>query len=200
MPTYRWNTTSGESKPYDFYQLPKHFRKGPVRKAYIQTVMYEHKSAIANLPTIFKINEEELEPRHFCPSAAYYKRDPYGKPGDEDTELPIRMRDEPKYTWQKCTFNDPEPETSEISDVGFDFPEALNWISPKVKTLIKKLCEPIPDDFNAELTENVMYMLVVNETLTTKLPDGGMKSQVGRSAVVFVLTRFNVLKILHFVV
>uniref|UniRef100_H2Z858 Uncharacterized protein n=1 Tax=Ciona savignyi TaxID=51511 RepID=H2Z858_CIOSA len=32
----RWNTKTGESKPFDFFDLPKQFRKGIVRKAHIQ--------------------------------------------------------------------------------------------------------------------------------------------------------------------
>jgi len=175
----RWNTSSGESKPFEFYSLPKHFMKGSVRRAHLQTVLYEHKNAIANLHAIFNLDQQTpLQLHCFCPAVAYVKKDPYAKPGDEDTGLPIRSRDEPKYSWQSWSFNNPEPQTSTSKDLGFEFPPDIAWISPKVKTLIKKLCEPIPDDFNPETTPNVMYMLVISETLPVKLQEPAMRSQV----------------------
>lgn len=176
----RWNTNSGEATPFDFYTLPKHFVKGVVRKAWVQTQMYEHKSAIANLHELTRTAGDEMGVEHFCPGIAYLKRDPYAQPGEDNpSELPVRLRDQPKYSWQGWSFNNPTPDSSTSQDLGFDFPEELSWISPKVKTLIKKLSEPIQEDFNPETTCNVMYMLVVQETLSPRLlEDGGMKSQV----------------------
>nr|CAB3262746.1 uncharacterized protein LOC100182645 [Phallusia mammillata] len=170
----RWNTKSGESRPFDFFDLPKQFRKGIVRKAHIQTVLYEHKPSIANLPSTLN-STGTLEKEDFCPAFVYVKKDPYAKDsseGDEST-APVRARDEPKFSWQRWVV-----QSSDCSELGFEFPAELKWIHPKVKTLIKKLCHPIPDDFDPASTANLMYLLVLNDTTSDSLSDIGNTSQI----------------------
>ena len=110
----------------------------------------------------------------------FSNRDPYRKQGDgSDSDLPIRMRNEPKYMWKKWSFNKTE-QPCKPTELGPTIPAELSWISPVVRLLIRKLCEPLDDEFTPENTENVMYMLVVEETISPKLPDTkGFKSQVG---------------------
>jgi len=168
----RWNTLTGESKPYDFFSLPQQFIKGTVRKTYMQTVLYHHKNSINSIGDDIKLTQ-------LCPPVVYHKRDPYRKQGDgSDSDLPIRMRNEPKYMWKKWSFNKTE-QPCKPTELGPTIPAELSWISPVVRLLIRKLCEPLDDEFTPENTENVMYMLVVEETISPKLPDTkGFKSQV----------------------
>ena len=170
---FSWNTKCGEYKPFDFFELPKQFTKGIVRKMHMQTVLYEHKSDILHL-------KKRLSPagsftkENMCPKYVYVKKDPYRRdPGAADEDAPKRMRDEPKFSWQSW-----ELSSGECTERGFDFPDELKWINPKVKILIKKLTTPIPDDFDTKTTENVMYLLVVNDTTSKLLQDQGNCSQI----------------------
>ncbi|XP_078484956.1 uncharacterized protein LOC144744359 [Ciona intestinalis] len=167
----RWNTKSGESKPFDFFDLPKQFRKGIVRKAHIQTVLYEHKAEITNLPAVLNVTTS-VEKEDFCPNFLYVKKDPYAQKEDSETNL-VRLRDDPKFSWQRWGI-----QGGDCDDLGFEFPAELKWIDPKVKTLIKKLCEPISDDFNPQTTKNVMYLFVVTETTSPRLTVMGNTSQI----------------------
>lgn len=169
----RWNTKTGESKPFDFFSLPKQFRNGPVRKIYVQTSLYERKASIVNLPYVLKA-AGPLENDDFCPAFTYLKKDPYAMRDSSDGDSPpVRARDEPKFTWQRWSV-----QNDEFSELGSDFPAELKWIDPKVKTLIKKLCHPISDDFSVSATENVMYLFVLNDTTSPTLTEAGNRSQV----------------------
>ncbi|CAK8689423.1 unnamed protein product [Clavelina lepadiformis] len=169
----RWNTKSGESKPFDFFDLPKQFRKGIVRKAHMQTLLYEHKASIINLPKTVNATGT-LTKEDLCPSFVYVKKDPYAKDASEaDESTPVRARDEPKFSWQRWTV-----QGGDCTELGFEFPIELKWINPKVKTLIKKLCHPVSDDFHPENTNNLMYLLVVNDTTSETLSEVGNCSQI----------------------
>ena len=63
----RWNTLTGESKPYDFFSLPQQFIKGSVRKTYMQTVLYHHKNSISSIGDDIKLTQ-------LCPPVVYHKR------------------------------------------------------------------------------------------------------------------------------
>ena len=144
-----------------------------MRKMHIQTVLYEHKADILHLGQ--RINPSGIPtPGDFCPKYVYVKKDPYRKDANaSDENLPVRLRDEPKFSWQSWDLI-----SGECSDRGFEFPSELKWIDPKVKILIKKLTEPIPDDFDPDKMENVMYLLVVQDTTSKLLSDLGNCSQI----------------------
>ena len=170
---FRWNTQCGECKPFDFFEMPKPFMKGIVRKMHVQTVLFEHKADILHLGGRFD-HEGTLTKEDVCPKYVYVKKDPYRKdPDATDEEAPVRLRDEPKFSWQSWDIH-----TNECSDRGFEFPSELKWINPKVKILIKKLTTPIPDDFDPEKMENIMYLIVVNDTTSKLLQDQGNCSQI----------------------
>ena len=85
--------------------------------------------------------------------------------------------------WKKWSFNKNE-QPCKPTELGPNIPEELSWVSPVVRLLIRKLCEPLDEEFTPENTENVMYMLVVEETISPKLPDTkGFKSQVENNKV-----------------
>ena len=107
------------------------------------------------------LNTAELSKEDMSPPFVYVKKDPY-------SSTDLRPRNEPKFEWQRWTVH-----ANESQNIGTDFPSELKWINPKVKTLLKKLCNPINDDYNLESTENVMYLFVVNETTSERLSETG---------------------------
>lgn len=107
------------------------------------------------------LNTTALSKDDLAPQFVYVKKDPY-------TNKEIRPRNEPKFQWERWTVH-----ANESQNIGTDFPSELKWINPKVKTLLKKLCNPIEDGYNLEDTENVMYLFVVNETTSNRLSQTG---------------------------
>lgn len=140
---------------------------------HMQTVLYEHKADVQHLKERLAPSSE-LTKEAFSPKYVYVKKDPYRRDPDvADEDAPKRLRDEPKFSWQSWDLS-----TDECTERGFEFPEELKWINPKVKILIKKLTTPIADDFNTKNCENVMYLLVVNDTTSRLLQDQGNCSQI----------------------
>lgn len=139
----------------------------------METLLFEHKPQIKDIPQRFdKTTVDEITKEDFCPLHIYGKRDPYAKTND-DKDAVVRQRDEPKFIWQRWDMT-----TNERNDEGTVLPSSLKWINPKVRTLIRKLCQPLPNDFHPENTTNVMYLLVLNETTSTALPESGNISQI----------------------
>jgi len=170
----RWNTPCGEADDYDFYSLPANFVKGSVRKAYMQTVLWSHRQAIKSM---FSCDDNLSD---FCPPFLYHKHSPYRKVGEgSESQLPVRLRNEPHYMWKKWSFNNSES-TQSAQLESEQLPEELSWISPKVRLLIRKLCEPIEEEFSPDFSENVMYMLVVDDSFckTVQYAEKGFKSKV----------------------
>jgi len=174
MHIFRWNTNGGDCKPFDFFELPKPFLKGIVRKMHVQTVLFEHKADILHLSERFE-HEGPPTKEDVCPKFIYVKKDPYRKDPDagEEDPHPVRLRDEPKFSWQSWDIH-----TNQGTERGFEFPSELKWINPKVKILIKKLTTPISDDFDPERMENLMYLIVVNDTTSKLLQEQGNCSQI----------------------
>jgi len=168
----RWNTPCGAADDFDFYSLPAHFIKGSVRKAHMQTVLWSQRQAIESVNPDNNLGD-------FCPSFLYHKHSPYRKEGEgNESQLPVRMRNEPHYVWKKWSFNNSESNQSTQLE-GEQLPQELSWISPMVRLLIRKLCEPIDRGFSPDASENVMYMLVVHSTSEPSQPgEKGFKSQV----------------------
>ena len=170
---FRWNTKSGEAEPFDFFKLEKHFRKGSVRKAYIQTILYEHKVVLRSLKS--RLRKNILDKEDFVPRCIYGKKDPFatGQGNGEDNVPVVRPRDEPKFKWQKWTMLD-----KSCAEMGPEFPPELKWVEPKVKTLLRKLCEPLDVSFTPYESQNTMYILVVKETTSDVLSEIGSESQI----------------------
>nr|XP_039263348.1 uncharacterized protein LOC120339317 [Styela clava]XP_039263350.1 uncharacterized protein LOC120339317 [Styela clava] len=169
----RWNTSSGEVEPFDFYKLEKHFRKGNVRKAYVQTLLYEHKVVLENFRQ--RLKKDAVDSEDFAPKCIYGKKDPFADKqaaGDEDVP-PIRPRDEPKFKWQRWAMLEEQHDV-----LGPEFPPELKWIDPKVKTLLRKLCEPLNVNFSPYETPSSMYILVIKETTSETLSEMGSQSQI----------------------
>lgn len=122
-------------------------------------------------------SDQVLQKEDFVPKYVYGKKDPYAvkSSGDSEEAHPplIRARDDPKFKWQQWSLA-----TNKHVEMGPEFPSELRWIEPKVKTLLRKLCEPLSDEFNTTSTTNVMYLVVIKETTSEKLPEIGSQSQV----------------------
>lgn len=113
----------------------------------------------------------------FVPKYIYGKKDPYAAKqavsGDEDSGPVTRPRDEPKFIWQKWTMLEENRE-----DLGSEFPTELKWIEPKVRTLLRKICESLEESFSPYETENAMYIVVLKETTSESLSEIGNQSQI----------------------
>jgi len=175
----RWSTVSGEPDDFDFYSLPAHFIKGSVRKAHVQTVLWSRRRAIESF------NPDD-NPGGFCPQFLYHKHSPYRKEGEgDDSQLPVRMRNEPHYVWKKWSFNNSESNQSTQLE-GEQLPQELSWISPMVRLLIRKLCAPIDRGFSPDASENVMYMLVMLDSRMHSASEPSQPGEKGFKSQVYI--------------